>query len=87
MLWCNCACTLSWLSWLSHACAPQPHVGGPYSVFAGRECSRALGRMAVDAAECNDDLSDLDERQLKTLSDWIRKFQDKYPVVGRISNL
>ena len=43
--------------------------------------------MAVDAAECNDELSDLDERQLKTLSDWIRKFQDKYPVIGRISNL
>ena len=56
-------------------------------MFAGRECSRALARMAVDVAECTDQLSDLDERQIKTLEDWVRKFEAKYPVVGRISNL
>ena len=33
--------------------------------------------MAVDPEECNDDLSDLDERQKKTLEDWIQKFRSK----------
>ena len=56
-----------------------PHdTGGPYEAFAGRECARALALMAVDPKECNDELGDLDERQLKTLEDWIHKFQTKY---------
>lgn len=59
--------------------------GGAYAVFAGRECARALARMIVDVSECTDELDDLEARQIKTLEDWIRKFQAKYPVVGRIS--
>lgn len=51
--------------------------GGPYHAFAGRECARALARMAVDPEECTDNLDDLDERQIKTLEDWIRKFEAK----------
>jgi len=54
-------------------------------VFAGRECSRALARMVVDVSECTSELGDLEERQIKTLEDWIRKFEAKYPVVGHMA--
>ncbi|KAG2443810.1 hypothetical protein HXX76_002153 [Chlamydomonas incerta] len=57
--------------------------GGPYEAFAGRECSRALAIMKVDAAECNGNLEDCTEKQLKTLDDWIAKFNTKYTVVGK----
>lgn len=40
--------------------------------FAGKECARALALMKVDAAECNDNLSDLTDKQLQTLQDWVR---------------
>lgn len=58
--------------------------GGPYEVFAGRECSRALAIMKVDASECNDNLADISEKQQKTLDDWIAKFTSKYKVVGKV---
>ncbi len=58
--------------------------GGPYEVFAGRECSRALAIMKVDASECNDNLTDISEKQQKTLDDWIAKFNTKYKVVGKV---
>jgi membrane-associated progesterone receptor component len=56
--------------------------GGPYQVFGGRECSRALALMAVDERECNADFTGLNEAQLKTLMQWKAKFNEKYPVVG-----
>ncbi|PNW73754.1 hypothetical protein CHLRE_13g571450v5 [Chlamydomonas reinhardtii] len=59
--------------------------GGPYEAFAGRECSRALAIMKVDAAECNGNLDDCTEKQLKTLDDWIAKFNTKYAVVGKVA--
>lgn len=58
----HCAC--------AYACGPTP-AGGPYEVFAGKEVARALGLMKIDAAECNDDLSGLDDKQLQTLQDWV----------------
>jgi len=61
--------------------------GGPYFIFAGIDASRALAKMSFDQ-ECleSSDLSDLNETQKKTLSDWEKKFiaVRKYPVVGRI---
>jgi membrane-associated progesterone receptor component len=47
-------------------------VGGPYEVFAGRECSRALAMMKIEEAECKDDMSDLTDKQITTLQDWVR---------------
>jgi membrane-associated progesterone receptor component len=58
--------------------------GAPYAAFGGRECARALGRMAVDAAECTAELGDLTEKQLETLAGWERKLEAKYRVVGRV---
>lgn len=40
-------------------------------------------QMSFDAADAaSRDLSDLDERQLKTLTEWETKLGAKYPVVG-----
>jgi membrane-associated progesterone receptor component len=61
--------------------------GGPYQVFGGRECSRALALMAVDEKECNADLTGLNAAQLKTLSGWKERFNEKYPVVGRLIDM
>jgi hypothetical protein len=45
-------------------------------------CARSTPQ--VEAAECNDNLADCTERQLKVLSDWIAKFSSKYAVVGKV---
>eukprot|EP00877_Chromochloris_zofingiensis_P001930 jgi/Chrzof1/11738/Cz06g07180.t1 len=58
--------------------------GGPYHVFAGKECARALAFMKVTAEECNDDLSGATEKQLKTLADWESKFASKYGIKGQV---
>ncbi|PNH01940.1 putative steroid-binding protein 3 [Tetrabaena socialis] len=62
----------------------QPINRGPYEAFAGHECSRALAIMKVEASECNDNLADCSEKQLKTLADWVAKFNSKYTVVGKL---
>ena len=61
--------------------------GGPYHVFAGRECARALAVMRVARDECNAHLEDLDPRALQTLEDWVQKFNAKYPIVGQVRSL
>ena len=53
-------------------------------MFAGRECSRALGKMTMKETDCNDDLQDLSEKELKTLHDWEAKLQEKYTIVGQV---
>jgi membrane-associated progesterone receptor component len=58
--------------------------GGPYAVFAGRECARALCMMKIDEDHCTDDVAGATEAQLKTLADWKKKFETKYKVVGKV---
>ncbi|KAK9808787.1 hypothetical protein WJX72_003685 [[Myrmecia] bisecta] len=58
--------------------------GGAYHVFAGRECSRALGKMSTSEADCTDKLDDLTKRELDILADWEKKFEEKYTVVGKV---
>ncbi|AQK75722.1 putative steroid-binding protein 3 [Zea mays] len=59
--------------------------GGAYAVFAGREASRALGKMSKDEADVSGDLSGLTDKELGVLADWEIKFQAKYPVVARLA--
>jgi len=61
--------------------------GGPYSVFAGRDASRALATFSVDAKlfkDEDDDLSDLTSSELSNVKEWEQQFLEKYPVVGKL---
>ena len=60
---------------------------GPYQRFAGKDASRALALMSFDPKDVeNADVSDLDEKQLKVLHDWVKTFEEKkgYPVIGKL---
>ena len=58
--------------------------GVVYDVTRGRDCSRALAKMSLDPADVSRDVSDLTADELKTLDDWVVKFEAKYPAVGRV---
>lgn len=61
--------------------------GGPYQKFAGHDVTRALALMSLDEAEIsNPDISDITEKQRKTMDDWIKTFSERkaYPIVGRL---
>lgn len=52
-------------------------IGGPYSVFAGRDASRALATFSVDKTQFKDtydDLSDLKPSQLESVKEWEMQF-------------
>ncbi len=62
--------------------------GGAYNLFAGKDASRALALVSLDPKEAeNPDISDLDEKKIKTLNDWMKTFEEKkkYPIVGRLA--
>ncbi|GAB4858027.1 hypothetical protein Ancab_015930 [Ancistrocladus abbreviatus] len=58
--------------------------GGSYTMFTGREVSRALARLSFKPQDLNGNLEGLDEAELEILRDWEFKFMDKYPKVGVI---
>ena len=60
---------------------------GPYQRFAGKDASRALALMSFDPKDIeNTDISDLEEKKVKVLKDWVKTFEEKkgYPVVGKL---
>lgn len=61
--------------------------GGPYSLFAGRDASRALATFSLTAEQFRDEydhLSDLKSSQLEQIRDWAQQYRGKYDVVGRL---
>jgi membrane-associated progesterone receptor component len=63
--------------------------GGPYNIFAGRNASRALGRMSLDVADLdNYSIEDFTEKETKIMNDWIKTFEErkKYPIVGKLQS-
>jgi len=61
--------------------------GCSYHLFVGVDASRSLALMSLKKEDAeNPDLSDLTEKQIKTLNDWVTTFEEKklYPVVGRL---
>ena len=62
--------------------------GGPYHKFAGRDISRALAKMSFEPEDLdNTDISDLTDRQIGVLDDWIKTYENKklYPIVGMLN--
>ena len=60
--------------------------GAGYHKFAGKDASRAMAKMSFDPADINRwDTEDLTESQVKTLADWITKYEQKYPIVGTVA--
>ncbi|CAI8595128.1 unnamed protein product [Vicia faba] len=58
--------------------------GGSYTMFAGKECSRALALLSFKPQDINGNLQGLDESDLTILEDWEYKFIEKYPKVGQL---
>lgn len=62
--------------------------GGPYHRFAGYDVSRSLAKMSLDEEDIkNSDVSDMSEKQLKIMNDWIKTLEERksYPLVGKLA--
>lgn len=58
--------------------------GGPYGMFAGKDCTRALAKMSFDDELFTGDTEGLEAGELETLEEWIGMFEGKYPRIGRL---
>lgn len=58
---------------------------GPYSLFAGRDATRALASMSFDPIDLTGDLEGLSPDDLEVLQDWEEKFKERYPRVGHLA--
>ncbi|MGB5703737.1 MAG: cytochrome b5-like heme/steroid binding domain-containing protein [Polyangiales bacterium] len=58
--------------------------GGPYGMFAGKDCTRALAKVAFDSDLFTGDMHGLDQDELDKLEEWIEMFEGKYQRVGRL---
>lgn len=58
--------------------------GGPYAMFAGKDCTRALAKVAFDSDLFTGDVTGLDQAELDKLEEWIEMFESKYRKVGRL---
>ncbi len=58
--------------------------GGPYGMFAGKDCTRALAKVSFDAELFTGDIEGLDSEELDKLEEWIEMFEGKYRRVGRL---
>lgn len=53
-------------------------------MFAGKDASRALAKMSKNDEDISSSLHGLTEKEIGVLDDWEKKFEAKYPVVGRV---
>mmetsp|Transcript_89927 Transcript_89927/g.178712 ORF Transcript_89927/g.178712 Transcript_89927/m.178712 type:complete len:168 (+) Transcript_89927:61-564(+) len=59
---------------------------GTYSALAGMEASRPLAITSMEEEDVQShDLTDLTDDQWEELFGWIDKYQEKYPLVGRLA--
>jgi len=58
--------------------------GGPYAMFAGKDCTRALAKVSFDEELFTGDVRDLEAEELEKLDEWIEMFEGKYRRVGRL---
>ncbi|TQD75773.1 hypothetical protein C1H46_038670 [Malus baccata] len=55
-------------------------------MFAGKDASRALAKMSKNDEDITASLDGLTEKEIGVLTDWEKKFEAKYPVVGRVAS-
>nr|XP_016472280.1 PREDICTED: probable steroid-binding protein 3 [Nicotiana tabacum] len=58
--------------------------GGAYCMFAGKDASRALAKMSKNEEDVTPSLDGLSEKEMGVLTDWEKKFEAKYPIVGTV---
>jgi membrane-associated progesterone receptor component len=58
--------------------------GGPYGMFAGKDCTRALAKVSFDEELFTGDIEGLELDELDKLEEWIEMFEGKYRRVGRL---
>jgi len=58
--------------------------GGPYEMFAGKECAVALAKMSFEAADVHGDTSVLEAEEREKLNDWRETFEGKYRELGHL---
>ena len=58
--------------------------GGPYGMFAGKDCTRALAKVSFDEELFTGDIDGLERDELDKLEEWIEMFEGKYRNVGRL---
>lgn len=58
--------------------------GGPYGMFAGKDCTRALAKVSFDEELFTGDIEGLDRDELDKLEEWIEMFEGKYRRIGRL---
>jgi hypothetical protein len=55
------------------------------TVFTGKDASRALALTSTKAEDVRPDWQDLDEKEKKTLDDWMTYFSKRYNIVGVVA--
>ena len=58
--------------------------GGPYGMFAGKDCTRALAKVSFDEELFTGDIEGLESDELDKLEEWIEMFEGKYRRIGRL---
>ncbi|MBW2374717.1 MAG: cytochrome b5 domain-containing protein [Deltaproteobacteria bacterium] len=66
--------------------------GGPYGMFAGKDCTRALAKVSFDEEAkvsfdeelFTGDIAGLEPHELDKLEEWIEMFEGKYRRIGRL---
>ena len=58
--------------------------GGPYGMFVGKDCTRALAKVSFDEELFTGDTERLELEELEKLDEWIEMFEGKYRRVGRL---
>jgi membrane-associated progesterone receptor component len=58
--------------------------GGPYGMFAGKDCTRALAKVSFDEEHFTGGIEGLELDELDKLEEWIEMFEGKYRRVGRL---
>ncbi|THX02530.1 cytochrome b5 [Aureobasidium pullulans] len=59
--------------------------GASYSVFAGKDASRALAQSSLKKEECRPEWEDLKPEHKKVLDDWFTFFSKRYNIKGKVT--